>query len=417
MTSVDQVSEIAVSRRKNMKLISAAVHRNSTFSRAGLSERLFTLAFSGLVYPQIWEDPVVDIEALDLQPAQRVLAIASGGCNILSYLTAASVEIDAVDLNAAHIALNRLKIAAASHLEHYGDFRRFFANANSVRNVEIFDAHLVPLLDAKTIEYWNERDWRGRRRISQFARGFYKSGLLGRFIAAAHLSARALGGNPALMTGARSLEEQRAIFRRELKPLFERRVLQALLDSPAALFGLGIPPAQFEALREGRRMHEVIYERLEHLACDFPLADNYFAWQAFNRGYSTEAGAPLPPYLQEQNFEKLRGASAQIRLHNISLIDHLEASPARRIDRYVLLDAQDWMTDADLNALWREITRTARPGARVIFRTAGHDTILPGRVRASLLSQWNYRADISSRLTQQDRSAIYGGFHLYERTA
>ena len=38
------------------------------------------------------------------------------------------------------------------------------------------------------------------------------------------------------------------------------------------------------------------------------------------------------------------------------------------------------MTDAQLNALWTEITRTARPGARVIFRTAAEPSLLPGRV-------------------------------------
>ena len=91
--------------------------------------------------------------------------------------------------------------------------------------------------------------------------------------------------------------------------------------------------------------------------------------------------------------------------------------PARRMDRYVLLDAQDWMSDGDLNALWREITRTARPGARVIFRTAGRETILPGRVRDGLLSQWIYRREKSLELGNKDRSAIYGGFHLYEKVS
>lgn len=417
MTSLDQSSEIPVSRIKNIELISAAVHRHSVFSRAGISERLFTLAFSGMVYPQIWEDPVVDIEAMALAPGHRIVAIASGGCNILSYLTAAPVEIDAVDLNAAHIALNKLKIAAAGTLESYDDFRTLFACADDPHNTKIFDGALAPVLDAETRAYWDKRDWRGHRRIDQFTNGFYRYGLLGRFIAAAHLAAKALGGNPAAMLKARSLEEQRAIFDSELKPLFESRILRWLLDSPSALFGLGIPPAQFEALREGRRMHEVLKERLEHLACDYPLSENYFAWQAFNRGYGTGENDPLPPYLQRGNFEKLREARSLIRLHNMPFTDHLSSSPARRVDRYVLLDAQDWMTDGDLNALWREITRTARPNARVIFRTAGRETILPGRVRQSLLDQWHYHAEQSAELTKKDRSAIYGGFHVYERKA
>ena len=63
-----------------------------------------------------------------------------------------------------------------------------------------------------------------------------------------------------------------------------------------------------------------------------------------------------------------------------SFTDILRDSPAASFDRYVLLDAQDWMNDAELKALWTEITRTARPGARVIFRTAADERLLPGRV-------------------------------------
>ena len=83
------------------------------------------------------------------------------------------------------------------------------------------------------------------------------------------------------------------------------------------------------------------------------------------------------------------------------------------MDRYVLLDAQDWMQDDSLIRLWSQITRTARSGARVIFRTAAEETILPGRVPEEILARWQYAADISRALTQKDRSAIYGGFHLY----
>lgn len=45
-----------------------AVHRFKASSWAGVRERLFTFAFKGLVYPQIWEDPDVDLKALRLAP-------------------------------------------------------------------------------------------------------------------------------------------------------------------------------------------------------------------------------------------------------------------------------------------------------------------------------------------------------------
>jgi len=71
------------------------------------------------------------------------------------------------------------------------------------------------------------------------------------------------------------------------------------------------------------------------------------------------------------------------------------------------------MSDGQLTGLWQEITRTARPGARVLFRTAAEDTLLPGRVPDAILSRWHYSPEQARELILQDRSSIYGGLHLY----
>jgi S-adenosylmethionine-diacylglycerol 3-amino-3-carboxypropyl transferase len=397
-------------------MIGAAVCRSKLLSREGLRERLFTLAFSNLVYPQIWEDPAVDIEALALDGNSRLIAIASGGCNVLSYLTAGPAHITAVDINAAHVALNRLKLAAARHLPDYDAFYRFFGEADAATNIAAFKLYILPNLDAATSAYWHGRHGlRRRRRIRRFARNFYRTGLLGSFIGASHLVARLHGVDPRKLLQAQTLDEQRRIFERELAPLFSRRAVRWLVNRPASLYGLGIPPAQYKALigEMNASMAEVLRQRLERLACGFPLTENYFAWQAFGRRYAPPGQGALPPYLERANFEAIRGHVSRVSIHHASLADHLGASPDKSLDRYVLFDAQDWMGDADLIHLWREITRTASPGARVIFRTAGEPTILPGRVPEDILGRWRYEAGLSAALTRKDRSAIYGGFHLY----
>src|ERR1044071_2506200 len=103
----------SVAKTPKNEVLSGAVHRHEQLTRQGLLERAFTFAFRGLVYAQIWEDPAVDMEALAITPDSHVVTIASGGCNVLSYLTANPRAITAVDLNTAHIALNKLKLAAA----------------------------------------------------------------------------------------------------------------------------------------------------------------------------------------------------------------------------------------------------------------------------------------------------------------
>ena len=153
--------------------------------------------------------------------------------------------------------------------------------------------------------------------------------------------------------------------------------------------------------------------RLERLACGFPLRDNYFAWQAFNRGYAPGGSGPLPLYLQQDLYSRIREAASRVEVKRISMTRALAAMAPDSVDRVVLLDAQDWMRPDQLDALWSEITRTARPGARVIFRTAAVPSILPGRLAPALLDRWRYEDERSRELTAMDRSSIYGGFHLY----
>jgi S-adenosylmethionine-diacylglycerol 3-amino-3-carboxypropyl transferase len=213
---------------------------------------------------------------------------------------------------------------------------------------------------------------------------------------------------------AATREEQVRFFETELAPLFDRRLVRFMLSHPAALYGLGIPPAQYAALiGDAPHMAEVVRDRLRKLAVDFDLKENYFAWAAFARGFAADGNGPVPPYLEARHFPALKQRVDRVSVSLISFTAFLASQPAASLDRYVLLDAQDWMGDRDIGHLWAEITRTARRSARVIFRTASVETILPGRVPQDILDRWIYAAERSAELTQRDRSAIYGGFHLY----
>ena len=402
-------------QRITVEGLNGAVHKNKAMSREGILERLFTFAFRGLVYPQIWEDPVIDMEALKLLPSDRIITIASGGCNALSYLTANPEHVTAVDLNGAHIALTKLKIAAARSLPDHESFFRFFGKASDSQNVKAYEQLLRPVLDPTTKAYWDSRRMTGQRRISMFARGFYRYGLLGNFIGAGHLLGRLYGANPAVMLQANSLEEQRALFDRHIAPVFERPTMRWLLRQPASLYGLGIPPSQYRSLAGDHDLGigAVLRARLEKLACGFDIKSNYYAWQAFGRSYAPGSNPSLPPYLEAHNFQTIRERAGRVEPVQGSMTAILAAKAPQTLDAYVLLDAQDWMNDEDLTALWSEITRTARPGARVIFRTAANERLLPGRIPNSLLNVWQYEEDASRDFGARDRSSIYGAFHLY----
>lgn len=396
-------------------LVERAVYNTPAASAKGVLDRLFAFWFKRFVYNQIWEDPRVDLEALQLAPSSRLVTIASGGCNVLNYLLAGPASIVAVDLNPAHIALTRLKLVAAQQLPDHDAFFRFFGAAADPANRETYVGALRPYLDRPTRAFWEERTLTGKRRLDYFADGLYRRALLGRFIGFLHGVAATTGRHPSRLLRARSLAEQQQIFDETIAPLFDLRLVRLLCRLPMMSYSLGIPPAQFALLRgEAAGNVAALYrDRVRRLACDFPLSDNYFAWQAFGRGYDLEHRQALPEYLRADNYALLRSRADRVETHLASMTDFLAQEAPQSLDRYVLLDAQDWMSPAQLTALWHQIDRTARPGARVIFRTAAEEEPLSAALPPALLARWHYERALSRALLARDRSGIYGGFHIF----
>ena len=219
------------------------------------------------------------------------------------------------------------------------------------------------------------------------------------------------------MLAAQDLEEQRRIFETGIAPVFDRALVRRLCALPAALYSLGIPPAQFRALQSdaGGGVAALCCERVRKLACDFPIAENYFAWQAFGRSYGPADSDAVPDYLRSGHFATLGQRAARVHTELASLTDLLGGLPRRSLDRYVLLDAQDWMNEGQLQRLWQHIDRTARPDARVIFSTEAEASPLETTLAPELLDRWRPESELAARLHTEDRSAIYGGFHIYSR--
>ena len=186
---------------------------------------------------------------------------------------------------------------------------------------------------------------------------------------------------------------------------------------PVTMFGLGIPPQQFDELKnnsdDGANIIEIYKNRVKKLAVEYPIYENYFAWQAFGRKYDTENRQALPEYLKAENYEKLKANAEKIETKIGSVTDEVKQNEFGKFNRFVFLDAQDWMNAAALTELWRAIADKSAPGARIIFRTAGAHSPIEKNLPSDLREKFNYEIDLSNELFKQDRASIYGGFHLY----
>ena len=399
----------------NTQLIADAVRNSRSDAEATIWDRLFAFWFRRLVYTQIWEDPEADLAALQLPLGSTIVTISSGGCNALSYLTARPAQVYAVDLNEAHLSLLELKLAGLRALSDYADFWQFFGEGASAANAGLYRDRLRPVLDADARAYWDKRNSTGRPRYAYFTDGFFRHGVLGRFIGMAHVLAKFARIDLAALLHEKIGAPARVQALDRLHRLFHSPLARLITRTPALLFSLGIPPQQRALLGGGAPLNEVLHERLLRLIDVHPNETNYFAWQALSRKYAGPDDRCLPAYLQRRQFERMRdGAGLIIPVHaNLRLF--LESLPAREVDAVVLLDSQDWMAVDEIRALWNAIDRTGSNNVRVIFRTAGAASPLDGAELAPLRQIWRRDEARSAIGFARDRSGIYGGFHCYGR--
>jgi S-adenosylmethionine-diacylglycerol 3-amino-3-carboxypropyl transferase len=394
----------------NSQILDAVKDRDLA-SKQGILQKLLAVWFDAFIYNQIWEDPRVDLEALELDKTSRVLTISSGGCNALNYLLSEPESVTAVDLNRHHIYLLNLKAAAVKHLPAHEQFFEFFGVGKSENADEMYKQFLAPNLDEDVKAVWDKR-------IKIFKKGgLYDHSRNGYFLRVFQRFARVIGCRPDAVLNARSLNEQASLYTKNIKPFFNNFLIRLVGKMPVTLFGLGIPPQQFDELTRETDAEttiiDVYRERVRRLACDFPIEENYFAWQAFARKYDTENHKAIPEYLKPENFEKLKANIGCLRARVGSVTDEIKTQPHGSFNRFVFLDAQDWMNADALTELWLAIAEKAEPNSRLIFRTAGAESPIETRLPQTLRENFVYERDASDRLFKQDRASIYGGFHLY----
>lgn len=398
------------------------VKQKGASKKQNILQKLFAVWFDAFVYNQIWEDPRVDLQALELDGNSRVLTISSGGCNALNYLLDAPEKVTAVDLNRHHIYLLNLKLAALKNLPAHEDFFNFFGFGKHEKNIQNYEKCLAPNLDYDTRNFWESSSLFGKisggNRINYFSDGgLYQHSRTGYFLRFFHRFSHIFGCQPEKILEAKTFEEQEKLYQKHIQPFFDSFFVKTVGRLPVTMFGLGIPPQQYDEmkkdLRDGKNLSDLFRERAHRLAVKYPICENYFAWQAFARRYDTENRRAVPDYLKEENYETLKQNANQLTTKIGSVTETIKNAPKNTFNRFVFLDAQDWMNAETLTNLWHILAEKAESKSRIIFRTASASSPIEKNLPEDLREKFVYQKEFSGELFKQDRASIYGGFHLY----
>jgi S-adenosylmethionine-diacylglycerol 3-amino-3-carboxypropyl transferase len=304
----------------------------------------------------------------------------------------------------------------------YESFFAFFGVGRGENTGTDYLKYIASNLDRGSRKFWESNTLAGGflygDRISFFRNaGLYEHSRNGYFLRFFHSLARMLGCKVDEVLAAKTPEQQAKLYNKHIDPFFDSFVIKAVGKLPVTMFGLGIPPQQYDELKRdlsgGRTVIDIYRDRVRRLACDFPIQENYFAWQAFARKYDTENCRAIPEYLKRENYDLLRTNAARLTTRIGSVTGEIKNNPKGAFNRFVFLDAQDWMDAEAITDLWSTIAENAEAGSRIIFRTAGTTSPVEANLPEELRGRFVYEKELSENLFKQDRSSIYGGFHLY----
>lgn len=376
-----------------------------------LQEKFFdSLVSNRLIYNTCWEDPRMDRQLLNLDSKSEIVMLTSAGCNALDYLLDQPKGIHCVDANPAQNALLDLKKA----LFLSGNYHRLwnFLGKGHDGGADLFyDRRLSNYLLAESQQFWNHH-------INYFSKtpaegSFYFRGTSGKIARMMHrrIKRKGLYGSVLDLLDSETLEEQAYHFE-EVEGQLWNTFYKWLIRQNTTMALLGVPAVQRNMIEEYHEggLFSFIQEALRNVFTKLPVKDNYF-WRVYLTGSYTRSCCPN--YLKREYFELLRNQVSKIRLHTSNLTNFLRKNPGS-YSHFVLLDHQDWLARNDSGVLdeeWAFILENARPGAKILFRSAGASfSFLPKFV----LEYLRFHTDKTKRLHARDRVGTYGRTFLAE---
>lgn len=326
------------------------------------------LSGHSIIYNQTWEDPYVDAEALEIRDDDRIVALTSGGCNILNTALLNPSVIYAVDSNPAQTALLAAKITGAKTLNYEEYWENFGVGCSGLYQ----EGRLKTLY---TLGHWIQHTC-SLSRLQQFAQTV-------------------------------NIEEQARIYKTEIRPRLWHFPNRYIPSVTMLLYGISWRQLWRCQLNGQFFLKDLFEKRLDHLFTHIPLQRNYFWRRIFFGGYPSQE--VCPPYLQKKNFSLLKARLNKIVIHTSSLTDFLRSQEESSISVFNLADLPEFLSKKECARLWNEVARTSRPGARILYRN--FVTGLPAP--KSTLAHFEFAREKSIALSAKEMTGSYAEVLLF----
>lgn len=350
-----------------------------------------------LRYAQSWEDADILLEALDVEPGDTCLSVASAGDNTFSLLSRGPARVIAVDINPVQLAAVELRAAAYRTLSH-GELLELIGSRPSGRRLALY-ARCRAQLSAEGRRHWDARPDAvrdgvgGAGRFERYFRIFRE-----RVLPLVHRRRTVLS-----LLEPRTRAERRAFYD-ETWDTIPWRLLFRVFFSGWMLGRLGRDPGLLRYAEGGVAGH--LLRRVRHALAELDPAENpYVGWIL-----TGEHPRALPHALRAEHFDAIRENLDRLELRRTAIEALDPDSLGAPIDAANLSDVFEYLSPENARALFGRVADLARPGARLAY----WNMIVPRHGAGYLPERLRRKEELSRRLFAQDKAFFYSDFVVDE---
>jgi len=362
----------------------------------GKSEVGHKADFSIIRYAQAWEDADMLVSALNVQPGQTVLSIASAGDNALALVAQGPERVVALDLSPAQLACLELRVAAYRELRH-PELLQLIGSRPCQNRLGLY-RRCRPLLSRPVQQFWDAQGnniERGIGSLGKFERYFelFRTRVMPLIHTPKRVQQLLAGGPP---------EARRAFYEKHWSNLRWRWMFR-LFFSRFAMGRLGRDPSFF-AYVEGS-VAERILSRARYALTDLDPAENpYLHWILMG-----VHGDALPYALRAENFDAIRNHLDCLEWHCQPIEDFLGVEK-NAIDHFNLSDIFEYMSQDRYHQLLAQLVEAGRKGGRFAY----WNMLAPRSRPDSMADRLKPLNELSSALHAQDKAFFYSAFVVEE---
>lgn len=351
---------------------------------------------SAINYSQCWEDTNLLKQALKITNEDVVLSVTSGGDNTLALLMQKPKTVFFIDINPVQGYVAELKLQATKILnyEQYLDFlgvnesRTRIKYYNQISTLLSSSAHSWFLANMNVIENGVIHSGKFEKYLNSFRRYLlplvHSQQIIKQFVNHSNLN--------------NQINFYKVVWNTwRWKFFFTVATNSSLLRNYARQAG---------SISKGATKNESYYKRMERLVYRTNLKTNFYLQYALTGKY----GESLPDYLVKENYAKLQECGTdRYKIEHKDLLSFLKKTSHSSLTKYNLSDTFEFLSTEEAVRIWREIVRTAKNGAKVVYWCNQIEHVPPYELAQQVVRS----ADLENELTKQDRLYFYQSFHIY----